>query len=350
MAQHDLMATAVEAHGVICGLVCGGVALDDKSWQPHFNDLINDGFGLPAPVRQVMTDLYHEVIESLMAQKGVELLLPSDEAPLDERIDSLVDWSQAFLAGFGVVQQELSKASEELQEMIQDIASITRSLPSSIRKMKRTKPPSWCFTNTCASGHDGVRGVWQAPGCAEHAADPALICPPTGSMKERITALFLFCTRGESREALCNPWCQSGFARGFIPSATFVVGLAHVFRLCPLLMSQSDLVHVDVAIVGGGMKRCRAGLLPCRPERTGWRPLQILLLEASAPELNAHPGFDARAIALSAGTCEALARHGLWPHLVPHCSPITHIHVSDRGHCGQTRLSAAGMVYPPSVR
>ena len=30
MAQHELMATAVEAHGVICGLVCGGVALDDK--------------------------------------------------------------------------------------------------------------------------------------------------------------------------------------------------------------------------------------------------------------------------------------------------------------------------------
>ncbi|MBL0568437.1 UPF0149 family protein [Aeromonas hydrophila] len=126
MEQHELMATAVEAHGVICGLVCGGVALDDKSWLPHFNDLVNDGFGLPAPVRQVMTDLYQQVIESLMAQKGVELLLPSDEAPLDERIDSLVDWSQAFLAGFGVVQQELSKASEELQEMIQDIASITQ--------------------------------------------------------------------------------------------------------------------------------------------------------------------------------------------------------------------------------
>ena len=73
-----------------------------------------------------MTDLYEGVIESLMAQKGVELLLPSDEAPLDERIDALVDWSQAFLAGFGVVQQELTRASEELQEMIQDIASITQ--------------------------------------------------------------------------------------------------------------------------------------------------------------------------------------------------------------------------------
>lgn len=70
-------------------------------------------------------------------------------------------------------------------------------------------------------------------------------------------------------------------------------------------------------------------------------PLQILLLEASAPEPNLHPGFDARAIALSAGTCEALARHGLWPRFAPHCAPITDIHVSDRGHCGQARLSAA---------
>jgi uncharacterized protein YgfB (UPF0149 family) len=34
MEQHELMATAVEAHGVICGLVCGGVALDDKAGSP----------------------------------------------------------------------------------------------------------------------------------------------------------------------------------------------------------------------------------------------------------------------------------------------------------------------------
>ena len=59
------------------------------------------------------------------------------------------------------------------------------------------------------------------------------------------------------------------------------------------------------------------------------------------PELNAHPGFDARAIALSAGTCEALARHGLWSRFAPHCSPISQIHVSDRGHFGQAGLTAA---------
>ncbi|EIS3745711.1 2-octaprenyl-6-methoxyphenyl hydroxylase [Aeromonas hydrophila] len=104
-------------------------------------------------------------------------------------------------------------------------------------------------------------------------------------------------------------------------------------------MSQSDLNHVDVAIVGGGMSGAVLALsLAALP---GPKPLQILLLEASAPELNAHPGFDARAIALSAGTCEALARHGLWSRFAPHCSPISQIHVSDRGHFGQAGLTAA---------
>ena len=51
-------------HGVIWWPGVRWRGLDDKSWLPHFNDLINDGFGLPAPVRQVMTRLYHEVIEA----------------------------------------------------------------------------------------------------------------------------------------------------------------------------------------------------------------------------------------------------------------------------------------------
>ncbi|QSE73845.1 2-octaprenyl-6-methoxyphenyl hydroxylase [Aeromonas media] len=111
-------------------------------------------------------------------------------------------------------------------------------------------------------------------------------------------------------------------------------------------MSHSDPVHVDVAIVGGGMSGAVLALSLAALKGPSGAPLQILLLEASAPELNAHPGFDARAIALSAGTCEALARHGLWSRFAPHCAPITHIHVSDRGHCGQTRLTAAQLGLP----
>lgn len=106
-------------------------------------------------------------------------------------------------------------------------------------------------------------------------------------------------------------------------------------------MSQSDVRQVDVTLVGGGMSGAVLALSLAALLRSDGSPLEILLLEASVPEQHTHSGFDARAIALSAGTCDALLRRGLWPLFAPHCAPITQIHVSDRGHFGQARLSAA---------
>jgi 2-octaprenyl-6-methoxyphenol hydroxylase len=39
--------------------------------------------------------------------------------------------------------------------------------------------------------------------------------------------------------------------------------------------------------------------------------LPVHLVEAR-PDSSQHPGFDARAIALAAGTCQQLARIGIW--------------------------------------
>lgn len=126
LEQHNMVATAAEVHGVICGLICGGMAKDDVRWQQHFNDLLNDGFGLPAELKKVVNLLFYRVYEDLLGQQRFELLLPVDDDPLDDRLDAMMEWAGAFLAGFGVVQQELNKASPELREMIQDISSITQ--------------------------------------------------------------------------------------------------------------------------------------------------------------------------------------------------------------------------------
>lgn len=106
-------------------------------------------------------------------------------------------------------------------------------------------------------------------------------------------------------------------------------------------MSQSDVRQVDVTLVGGGMSGAVLALSLAALRKPDGSPLTILLLEASMAKQHTHSGFDARAIALSAGSCEALVRRALWPLFAPHCAPITHIHVSDRGHSGQARLSAA---------
>ncbi|MGL5292204.1 MAG: 2-octaprenyl-6-methoxyphenyl hydroxylase, partial [Aeromonas sp.] len=93
-------------------------------------------------------------------------------------------------------------------------------------------------------------------------------------------------------------------------------------------MPQSNVRRVDVTLVGGGMSGAVLALSLAALHNADGSLLEILLLEASMPEQHTHSGFDARAIALSAGTCDALSRRRLWPLFAPHCAPITHIHVS----------------------
>ena len=78
---------------------------------------------------------------------------------------------------------------------------------------------------------------------------------------------------------------------------------------------------MSVIIVGGGMA---GATLALAISRLSHGALPVHLIEATAPESHAHPGFDGRAIALAAGTCQQLARIG----------------VSDRGHAGFVTLAA----------
>ena len=91
----------------------------------------------------------------------------------------------------------------------------------------------------------------------------------------------------------------------------------------------------DVVIAGGGMV---GASLACALRDT---PLRVALVEAVAPETEAQPSYDDRAIALSLGSKQTLERFGVWAAIAPAATAIDHVHVSDRGHFGATRLRAA---------
>lgn len=94
---------------------------------------------------------------------------------------------------------------------------------------------------------------------------------------------------------------------------------------------------MSVIIVGGGM--AGATLALALSHMTGGR-LPVHLVEASSPDSAAHPGFDARAIALAQGTCQQLTTIGVWPAIASCATAITSVHVSDRGHAGFVTLEA----------
>ncbi|SIO03550.1 2-octaprenyl-6-methoxyphenyl hydroxylase [Salinivibrio sp. ES.052] len=99
----------------------------------------------------------------------------------------------------------------------------------------------------------------------------------------------------------------------------------------------------DIVIAGGAMAGATAALALDTLSRG---TLRIAVVEAMLPDHGDHPGYDARSIALAEGSCAAFAKLGLWEALAPFGTPIQHIHVSDRGHAGQTRIDASSLGVP----
>ncbi len=102
-------------------------------------------------------------------------------------------------------------------------------------------------------------------------------------------------------------------------------------------------MNARIIIVGGGMAGATLALGLSALTKG---KLAIDLIEARLPENQEHPGFDARAIALAQGTCQQLARIGIWPTLAECATAIETVHVSDRGHAGFTTLTAAEYQVP----
>lgn len=100
---------------------------------------------------------------------------------------------------------------------------------------------------------------------------------------------------------------------------------------------------MSIIIVGGGMTGATLALAISHLTQG---QLPVTLIENSAPSSRAHPGYDSRAIALAAGTRQQLADIDLWRSIDACATPITTIHVSDRGHAGFVTLHAEAHQIP----
>jgi len=125
--QGYVMASAAEVHGLIAGLLSAGVDPEPQQLMPVLHDFLNDGQALPVDVKQHVISLIENSAKQLAQNDfSFSMLLPSDDDSLPERLDAMVEWTQAFLVGFAVQQTDLSLVSDDVREALDQLTEVTK--------------------------------------------------------------------------------------------------------------------------------------------------------------------------------------------------------------------------------
>lgn len=98
------------------------------------------------------------------------------------------------------------------------------------------------------------------------------------------------------------------------------------------MQTDYDIIIVGAGLAGGSLALALA---------LAHSDLKIALIETTTRAERFQASAGDRALALAAGTVAELEKLHIWSAIAPQATPIEHIHVSDQGHFGKTRLSAA---------
>lgn len=127
LQQFNILTDAAEIHGILCGMLSGGMPLESRDWLEPLADFVNQGEPFSSEVKTAVLELYDETCQQLVdSEFALVLCLPDDAAPINERGQALISWIQGYLVGFGLHQADLTGCSEEAKEALQDFSEIAR--------------------------------------------------------------------------------------------------------------------------------------------------------------------------------------------------------------------------------
>lgn len=117
---------ASELHGALCGYLCGGGRAGRRDW---LSRLAVDSAPGVVPAEDAALDGLFRASQGQLGDPGMgfALLLPEDEAPVDERAEALLAWCRGFLGGFGLATGAQAPLSAEAAEALDDISRIAAS-------------------------------------------------------------------------------------------------------------------------------------------------------------------------------------------------------------------------------
>lgn len=125
--EHDFTVTPSELHGMLTGLIAGGMFRESTDYLQHMSELFNNGLTIKGSMKTAASEMVKDIFNQFESEDmSFEILLLDEDESLTDQAVELINWVQYFLVGFGFNQRDLKTASNELREIIEDFTNITR--------------------------------------------------------------------------------------------------------------------------------------------------------------------------------------------------------------------------------
>ncbi|NEX21299.1 UPF0149 family protein [Thiorhodococcus mannitoliphagus] len=119
--------TVAEAHGMLCGVVCGAAADPVALWLEQLLPSAAAGGTPDLEAREALREIAEPLEKAVRGPDlAVEMLLPQESAALAERATAVYDWVRGFLYAMGILGISELDLSGEAREVYRDLAEVTR--------------------------------------------------------------------------------------------------------------------------------------------------------------------------------------------------------------------------------
>ncbi|HDM8214533.1 TPA: YecA family protein [Vibrio harveyi] len=125
----SLAVTPAELHGLLVGMLSGGLAINDQIWQPILFDYTNEGMGWPSSALALAQSVFQVTVNELTGTSmELSLLLPDEagEEGLFALADGVSDFVNHFISGMGLAGIAIDKASDDAKEALADLEEIAK--------------------------------------------------------------------------------------------------------------------------------------------------------------------------------------------------------------------------------
>lgn len=125
----SLAVTPAELHGLLVGMLSGGLAINDQTWQPILFDYTNEGMGWPSSALALAQSVFQVTVNELTGTSmEVSLLLPDEagEEGLFALADGVSDFVNHFISGMGLAGIAIDKVSDDAKEALADLEEIAK--------------------------------------------------------------------------------------------------------------------------------------------------------------------------------------------------------------------------------